>query len=381
MPRRMLAAFIFFGILAVVVPRAPACSLCGGQLNQRRTLREDWQRAKVVLLGTLANPRFTTGGAGAGATDLQVQRVIKAHPAAGNLKTLTIGQYLPVLDPKRPPQFVVFCDFVQGRLEANTGRPVQSGAVLDYLRGMQALEGKPRTQVLRYCFQFLDHADPAIADDAFLEFVRSSDAEVGQAAPGLDPTRLRRLVQNPKTGPDHLSLFAFLLGACGKAQDGAVLRALIDNPTERNVKALDGLLCGYINLQPRAGWELTLKIVSERRRPFTERFAAIRTVRFYQGWKPAESKPAVLTAFSGLLEDGEMADLAIEDLRRWKIWDLTGKVLAQYGKTTHNSPIVRRSIVRYALCCPLAEARLFVDGARRQDAEMVRDLEEGLEKK
>ena len=76
---------------------------------------------------------------------------------------------------------------------------------------------------------------------------------------------------------------------------------------------------------------------------------------------------------------GDVADLAVEDLRRWKIWDLTAKVLAQYGKATHDTPIVRRTIIRYALCCPQAEARQFIDNLRRLDPGLVRELEEGLE--
>jgi hypothetical protein len=344
----------------------------------QRTLRQDWERAKLVLIGTLSNPRFTTAATGAGTTDFHIERVLKSDPALGNAKVLTLGQYLPVPDPKNPPKFLLFCEVVEGKLTPFAGRPVRSPAVLDYLRGVAALKEKQRAELLQHCFQFLDHADDTLAEDAFLEFVRSSDAEVGQAAPGLDPARLRRLVQNPKTSPERMSLFAFLLGACGKAQDALVLKSLIDQPTERNVKALDGLLCGYINLQPRAGWELALRIVGDKRRPFPERYAAMRTLRFYQGWKPVESKQAILAGFSGLVEDGEMADLAVEDLRRWKMWDLTGKVLAQYGKPSHNSPIVRRSIVRYALCCPDEEARRFVAAVRTQDAEMVRDLEEGL---
>jgi hypothetical protein len=360
------------------LPSAPACSICNGQFSNQRTLRQDWERAKLVLVGTLSNPRFTTGSAGAGTTDFSIERVLKADPALGTTKVLTLGQYIPVLDAKNPPKFVVFCDVVQGKINPSGGRSVRSQALLDYFRGLDTFQGKQRSQFLQYCFQFLDHADDTLAADAFLEFVRSSDAEVGEAAPRLDPARLRRLVQDPKTSAERLSLFAFLLGACGKAQDTLVLKSLIDRPTERNVKALDGLLCGYIYLQPRAGWELTLKILADRRRPFPERFAAVRTVRFYQGWKPAENKQSVLAGYGGLVEDGEMADFAVEDLRRWKMWDLTGKVLGQYGKASHNSPIVRRSIVRYALCCPDAEARRFVDALRRQDTELVHDLEEGL---
>jgi hypothetical protein len=153
---------------------------------------------------------------------------------------------------------------------------------------------------------------------------------------------------------------------------------MIDNTGERNAKALDGALGGYIQMQPRQGWELTLKIVGDRRRTFPERFSAIRTLRFYHGWKPAESKDPILRGLSTLVEDGEMADFAVEDLRRWKIWDLTPKVLAQYDKPSHASPIVRRGIIRYALCCPTPEAKQFVNTVRRQDPDLVRDLEEGL---
>ena len=74
-----------------------------------------------------------------------------------------------------------------------------------------------------------------------------------------------------------------------------------------------------------------------------------------------------------------MADLAVEDLRRWGLWELTPKVLAQYGKPTHSSPIVRRSIVRYALCCPNPEARRFVETTRQQQRELVEDVEDSLQ--
>ena len=61
------------------------------------------------------------------------------------------------------------------------------------------------------------------------------------------------------------------------------------------------------------------------------------------------------------------------------MWDLTAKVLAQYGRPTHDTPIVRRTIIRYALCCPQPEARQFIANLRRLDPELVRELEEGLE--
>jgi len=369
--------FVLFALLMLALPTSsPACSLCGGAFNPQKTIRQDWERARLVLYGVAVNPRLTPDGKGAGTTDFKIEKVLKGD--LGDTKVITLNRYIPVIDPKNPPRFVVFCDIVEGKLDPYTGRSVGSPALLDYLKGIEALKGKDNAQLLQFLYRYLDHEDERLADDAFIEFVRSSDADIGKAAKSLAPAKLRGLVQNPKVGFERLSLFAFLLGACGNEQDAVLLRSMIDRPTERTAKALDGILGGYINLKPREGWELARKILADRKLPFPPRYAAVRTMRFYFGWKPAESKTEVLRGLDNLIEDGEMADLAVEDLRQWKVWDLTGKILAQYGKPSHNAPIIKRTIIRYALCCPLPEARQFVDGVRRQDPNTVRDLEEGL---
>lgn len=378
----MRKSWIGLGVLTLcLLPcPAPACSLCGS-LASRPTLREELAPAKVILYGTLANPRFdSTPGApaGSGTTDFHVLRTLRSDPAVGAVKTLTLPSYLPVLDPKDPPRFVVACTVADGKLKVIVGRSVRSDAALQYLQGLLALQGKDRAQVLRYVFDYLDHADEGVSQDAFLEFARSSDQEVGQVARHLPADGLRRLLQDPKTAPERLSLYAFLLGASGGDTDATLLRKMLEAPTERTAASLDGVLCGYINLRPREGWDLLVAMLGDRKKSFTERFAVARTLRFYHNWRPAESRPQVLRGLEVMLPDGEVADLAVEDLRRWKMWELTPKVLAQYGKPTHASPIARRAIARYALSCPLPEARRFVEDLRRRDPGLVRDLEEGL---
>ncbi len=97
------------------------------------------------------------------------------------------------------------------------------------------------------------------------------------------------------------------------------------------------------------------------------------------GWQPGATKPVMLNAYQQVVGDGEMADLAIEDLRRWKTWDLTPLILAQYGKASHDAPIVKRGIVRYALSCPLPEARGFLGRIRGRDGKLVREIAESLD--
>ena len=139
------------------------------------------------------------------------------------------------------------------------------------------------------------------------------------------------------------------------------------------------LLSGYIRLRPREGWDLAQGMLQDTQRSFTERYAIIGTLRFYHGWKPEETRDEVLRCLGLLISQGEMADIAVEDLRRWETWTLTDDILSQFGKKTHAAPIVRRAIVRYALCCPQPQAQRFVALLRKQDPKLVGDVEESLQ--
>jgi hypothetical protein len=360
-----------------------ACSLCDASFRARNTLREELDQAKLVLYGTLANPQFNAKpGAppGSGTTEFHVGRAVLDDPVRGGRNTVEVAKYLPVPDPANPPKFVLFCSVKNGQLDPYHGRFVKSEAMLPYLSGVIAVRTKDKTQQLQFFFQHLADDDPAVSEDAFLEFARLSDVEVGNIAKHLPAAKLRALLTDPKTPPERLGLFAFLLGACGNDKDAAnLLRSMLEQPTERAASALDGLLSGYIHLQPRAGWDLAAKFLTDAKKPTNQRLAVIRTLRFYHAWKPTEFNKEILHCMAATIADGEIADFAIDDLRQWKTWDLTKLILAQYGKSTHDSPLARRGIIRYALCCPQPEAQQFVATVRQRDPDLVRELEESLE--
>jgi len=79
-----------------------------------------------------------------------------------------------------------------------------------------------------------------------------------------------------------------------------------------------------------------------------------------------------------LLDHGDMADFAIEDLRKWKRWEMCDRILELFGKKSHDVNVVKRSILRFALQCPEPSARAFVDAQRRRDPNWVKDTEELL---
>lgn len=373
MPQRFLVTVVASLVIAGAVG---ACTLCG---PPQTTLRTNAQQARLILYGTMLNPRLNADGQfGKSATDVQIEQVLKTDPVlpAGQ-KKITIAKFIPI-DPKSPPKFLLFCDVVNGQIDQYRGIPVKSPAIVDYLKGGLALDPKDPIGALKYAFRFIDHAEPEIAADAFFEIARANDTEVWTVARQLQPEKLRRLLADPSTPPDRLGLFAYLLGACGGDQDAAFLVKMMNDPSDNARRAMTGLLAGYISLKPKEGWDRLHSVVRDPAKSFLARLAALTAVRFFHGAKPDEARPHVVAAMKHLIPQGDLADLAMDDLRKWKIWDLTADVIGVFDRKTHDAPIMKMAIVRYALCCPNPEAKAFVDRVRAQSPEMVEQVEDGL---
>lgn len=378
--RRLLIAGGATTLLAALPCPAPSCSLCPlGLQNQAPTFRQEAAQAsaRLILYGTLGNPQIKGGGNGS--TDLNIQTILRDDPSLTNKKKLELPRYVPVSDPKNPPRFLVFCDVFQDKLDPYRGIPIKEPAAVDYLKKSLALDPKDRAGNLLFFFDYLDAADPEVARDAFLEFSKATDQEIGQVAPRLSAERLRKWLEDPKTPVERLGLYAFLLGGCGHVRDAALLRSLLKDTSERVVNAYDGILSGLIHLDPKEGWNWLHATLRDGKTPLPVRLAVVRTLRFYHGWQPQETRPQVLAALAGMLAQGELADLAVEDLRRWKMWDLTTQVLALNGQKGFDAPLMQRALVRYALSCDDGTCRQFVAGRRRHDPEMVKEVQESLQ--
>jgi hypothetical protein len=285
--------------------------------------------------------------------------------------------YLPIPDPKAPPRMLLFCKAEKGRLDPYRAITLGPGKVT-YFKGALALDPGDSTAVLAYFFNHLDHPDPEVAGDAFAEFAWAKDHEVGAAARRFSAAKLRAWLADPKTPAQRLGLYAFLLGACGGKEDIAWFEKLLDEPGERWEPSYDGLLSGYIQLRPAEGWKRAAAILGDPKTSIMPRLGAMRSLRFYYAWTPKESREPVLRAMRAAVWHGDLVDRAAEDLRNWRMWDLTRDVLAQYGREGLNAPIHRGAILRYALCCPDPKARAFVDEVRKREPEAVKDLEEML---
>jgi hypothetical protein len=250
--------------------------------------------------------------------------------------------------------------------------------VLTYLDGILNLGDAGPAQRLSFFYQYLDHPDDMISTDAFLEFAKTNDRDVGEIAPKLNPEKFRKLLLDPKTPAERLGLFAFLLGAGKNQKDADLLRGMIEKPTTRTQGALDGLLSGFIQLQPEAGWKIVYSILGDKKKKFNDRYAAFRVLSFYYSWDAKAYHTPVMHGIGLMLADGNLADFAIEKLRRWEEWSMTPTVLSLFKKDSHAAPIVQRAIVRYAVCCPLPGAKAFVNNLSKTDPELLKEVLESL---
>jgi hypothetical protein len=366
------------GTALLLASPARPCSLCQSQV-QTATYRQDAPQSKLILFGTITDSRIVPGEAGKGVSTFQIKIALKSDPWLGKKTSVEVPRYVPVSDPKDPPKYVLFCSLSGDKLDVFRGAPVKSEAAAAYLKGLLAADGKGTADVLRHCFDYLEHSDKELAADAYLEFAKATDRDIAAVAPKLSAEKLRGWLKDPATPEQRLGMYAFLLGGCGGDADVKLLRAMIEKPSDRTTPAFDGLLGGYIQLRPKEGWEAALSILKDEKRPFALRFAVVRTLRFYHTWKPEEARERVMQGMAAVLGQSDAADIAVEDLRRWKAWDLTGDVLALYGKKGFDAPLMQRTLVRYALTCPRDEAKRFADDLRRRDPELVRDVAEALE--
>ena len=360
-------------LLALPVP-AHACTFCDGSLRTKQTLRMHYAQSKVVVHGQLKNARFDPK-TDDGFTDLHVGTVLKDNPVRANRNVLTLARYLPVVG-NTPPDYLIFCGVANGALDPTHGVATPVG-IVEYLRAASALDDADAAKKLGFFFKHLDSADATIAADAFTEFARAADADILKAAKQFDSAKVRKLIADPATPVERLGVFAFLLGTTGTQTDADFLGGMLKQSPlpERASAAFGGLLAGYILLAPKDGWEFAAAVLGDAKRSYADRLSTLGTVRFLQATRP-EFKPDVLKCCAALLPHGDLADQAIEDLRRWGWWDLSADVFALFGKPGHAAPIVRRAIVRHALSCPKPEAKIFLDAARAADAKLVKSVED-----
>ena len=374
---RLFAALL--ASLVIAVPMASACPFCA---SAGQTLTQDASQAAFIVFGKLSNPQFDPNASLQGTTDLNIEVVIKPHSFLGDKKVITLNRYIPVNKDDKS-KYLVFCDVFNGKLDAYRGVQLKAGSkIAEYLKGALEVKDKDPTTRLAYFYKYLDCEEYDLANDAFGEFANADYKDYRELAKKLSPDQLVKWLKDESTPPSRFGLYGSMLGHCGKAEHAKVLRELLDDPNKRFGTGLDGLLAGYIMIDPKAGWQYVRDIFKDSSKDFMLRYAALRSARFMWDYRPdLVTKADIVAGVAPMMSQEDIADLAIEDLRKWQRWEMLNKVLALFEEKALDRPIVKRSILRFALNCPPKEypkAAEFVAAQRKRDAEWVKDVEELL---
>ena len=369
-------------VLVAIPSPAPACPFCP---SAGQTLLGEVNQAHLIVFGTLSNAQRDPNEFGKGTTDLDIEVVVKDHEVLKNKKKITLPRYVPP-DPKNKSKHLIFCEIYKGELDPYRGEAVTADSeIATYLKGAIELKDKDVPTRLAYFFKHFDSADWAVSGDAFQEFSNADYKDVRVAAAKFDADQIIRMLKDPNTSKARLGLLGLLIGHCGKgATHAKPMRALIDDPEVRQATGLDGLLAGYVLLDPKAGLEYVAGIIKDAKVDFLVRYAALRCLRFFWEYRDdVLQKSDVVTAILPLLDQPDIVDLAVEDLRKWEQWDLASKVIGLFDKPTHDASIIQRSLIKYALAAPAScqDCVAFVARLRADEkqAERVRDLEQLLE--
>jgi hypothetical protein len=367
---------LVLGVTAFLVVGAPlwACPFC---TMQGKTLIQEVDQASMVLYGKLANANEKNE-----TTDIVIEQIIKDDAARAKRKTLTLAKFVDLETTTARDRFLVFCDLFNGKIDPYRGLALKTGSKLpDYLRGAIKVKDKPIGERLRFFFDYLDNSDIEISNDAYKEFGNADYTDYKDMAKGLPAGKIVSWLKDPDTPSFRYGLYASMLGHCGTKKDAAVLRALLDDPDRRAGSGIDGVLAAYTMLEAKEGWKYVKAALQNTKEEFMFRYAALRAVRFLHDYRTdIVSKAELVAALGVLLKQEDIADLAIEDLRKWKCWDQVDNVLGVRKADAYKLPIVRRAILRYCLQCPgKGPAQAYVAEQTKADAEAVSEAKELLE--
>jgi hypothetical protein len=384
---RRLLPFVAVLILVPAASPAPGCPFC---TMQGQTLTKDVSEASMVLVGTFTDAKMGENF-GEGTTDLIVEDVLKKHDIldqkvrdVNGKKVLTLSRYVPSQDKNY--KFMVLCDVFKERIDPYRGVAVRADCdVAGYVRGALKVQDKDAPARLRYFFDYLDNAEVEVANDAYKEFGNAGYSDYRDMAKKLPADKIAGWLKDPSTPAFRYGLYAYLLGHCGTEEHAGLLKDMLEDPKKKLFSGTDGMLAGYTLLKPKEGWAYTRGILKDPAKEFTQRYAALRAVRFFWDSRPdVIARNDVVDAVKLLLAQDDIADLAIEDLRKWGRWECADPVLDLYGLKSHDVPIIKRSILRYALSAkgpdgaPHPRAAAFVADLRKKDPQMVADAEELL---
>jgi hypothetical protein len=361
-------------VLLLVAGTASALFVCD---SRQPTFRQELANASIVVHGVLLESS-KVNNTDEFITPFEIKSVIKKHAIIDKVKIINIPREINI---KREPM-LVFGDVFKGTVDLYRAVPATE-AIVPYMRKIVDLKGKKEVDCLRFYFDHLEDKEKEITEDAYREFGNADDKHLALLAKNLPADQIAGWLDNiHKTGARKYrsQLYAHLLGLTGQTKHAPLLKKMID--AKDGDLPNDGLLLAYTLLLPKEGWEAvakTARTTDDKVSNFPTRYGALRAARHLREKHAELWSKEKRDSLNVYLEQADIVDLWIEELRRMQAWDLTDRVLDVWSAKAGAVNIVKRSILRFALCSPTMRAQAFIREQRQRDAEYIREIEELLE--
>jgi hypothetical protein len=369
---------VLAGLLGVMLGGAAAfgCPFCG-VVGESLAARRD--RAVCVSVAEADGP------AEADANGLLVQRLVMRQPLRGDcpIEGEVEGEAQAVVarvSAAVEGTAVLFGDRVDADGMMSWSAVAANEAVMAYVAAAPPVR-EPAARRLAWFASRLEHPDPPIAADAFLEFGLAPYEAVRDAATAFDADALRTWVRDGAADQRRRGFYGLALGLVAadrpaeRARSIRVLHEAIEAPADDFRAGFDGLLGGVLVAEGEAGltYLAGLGLLGPEARPVDQRHM-LSALRF--AWESlAETIPreAVAEATRRLVAAPVVATDAVIDLARYRYWAAVDDVAALWNTVGQDDPLVRRAVAGYLTACPLPEARRRLDTLAATDPERLRE--------
>lgn len=365
---RMVLAMLI-GVNAATLDACPFCTTLAPTLAQRR------DGADVALLAELVSSDADT-------IAVRVHRVLKSadqSPAKGVIKIK------PPADDRQAHQPGALLLALGKRLAATAPADYSWSCVwlneasFAYVARLPSLK-LPTAERLPYFARYFEHADPLLAEDAYLEFGHAPLDEIEKLAARLSVDRLRDCLADEETPPARKGLYGLLVGLAAGAQRrgdvSAGLWRLIEVPDNDFRAGFDGVLAGYLWLEKDAGLlRLEARYLDDSQAASGDVRHFATALRVYHDYGHGIRRAELLRVYRRLLERPYVAATAVDDLRRWHDWQALERVLSLFGRAECSDALIERAVIAYLLACPLPAAQRQINRLRQLIPQRVAEAE------
>lgn len=244
---------------------------------------------------------------------------------------------------------------------------------------------QPAAERLAYFVPFLESAETDIASDAFAELGRAPLEAVEAVVSNREiAAKLRTWILSDELANERRGGYGLMLALAKSQEDSAAnantLRTAIEQQREDFRAGFDGLLAGYLLLEPVEALQLIDEryIANADARPGDTRHA-LHALRFCIEYARGPNKEAILAVMRHGLHRPAFAPDVVTDLARWQDWSPVDEIAALFETSGEaNKAPLQRAVIGYLKACPTTRSRDHLERLRANDPQTVSAIERRL---